>query len=462
MACEPVSRRDERGQRFARRPADASEAEARRTRVVELSGLTDRKTARADDHDALDVGLGQLGQDLGRDAPGELGRRVEGRFAVSRGVVVADGRGCDRAEGERRPESPTGGRRGRERPGRLQRGRRAGGSDELAEHGGEEDGRRRAGFGVRRGGDEGLEKSRQGCARGQPKDCSGGKLARRCLNMTGEEADRQRAKEARKGEGGGRAKATVRGRGRVRARKGRASGWAIRARISSSTVVAAGDERRRQEARTVVTGAGRVQHAHDVLWAETEVGRKLRDGIQGCRGSCWSVVAGRAGREKRARPRKSSEGKRGSRRRAARRRTRKRRSTRARWTVTSHGEAGSGSGRPRGRCLFASPSSYCENKRSRIAKGREVGALYDAGGGQRPHARTRSGLARSNDRPREQRRRAHKSASRVFGGRKASGDFSERREGASGMGRVKASTRPTATAAMPSSVRRGPTPGQTS
>ena len=73
------------------------------TRVVKLSGLADGQSSGSDDHDSLDVGPVNLGQDLARDPPGELGRRVE-RVLVRAGIaaVAPDSGSSDRLERVRR------------------------------------------------------------------------------------------------------------------------------------------------------------------------------------------------------------------------------------------------------------------------------------------------------------------------------------------------------------------------
>lgn len=67
------------------------DARKERTRVIELSSLTDTEPSRTDDHHTLHIRLLDLGKHLGRDLTSELGRRVESRLALSF-VVVSDGR----------------------------------------------------------------------------------------------------------------------------------------------------------------------------------------------------------------------------------------------------------------------------------------------------------------------------------------------------------------------------------
>lgn len=80
------------------------------TRVIEFTSLTDGETTGTDDQNLFHIWLFKPGQDLARDPPRELGRRVQGRLAVGL-VVVTYCRCGDRSSGFRRAEESGRGRR---------------------------------------------------------------------------------------------------------------------------------------------------------------------------------------------------------------------------------------------------------------------------------------------------------------------------------------------------------------
>ena len=102
--------------------------EVSRTRVVELSSLSDTQTSGTDDKNFLDVRLRKLGEDFRRYPPSELRGRVQGRLV---GATVRAHRGG--SDGIR-PASNDGRSNSRSGDGRGERSARDGNAN-VSEHG---------------------------------------------------------------------------------------------------------------------------------------------------------------------------------------------------------------------------------------------------------------------------------------------------------------------------------------